>query len=158
MSPVKPIPPEHHTLTPGLTVKGCAQAIEFYKKALGAVEQGRFLGPGDLIMHASIKIGDSIIFLADEMPGMNKSPQTLGGTPCSITIYTEDSDALFDRAVKAGGKVNMPMADQFWGDRWGAFTDPFGHSWSVATHKEDVPREEMIERGKAAFAQMGVKP
>jgi PhnB protein len=157
MSPVKPIPQDHHTVTPGLSVKNCAQAIEYYKKALGAVEIGRFLGPGDLIMHASIKIGDSIIFLADEIQGMNKSPQTLGGTPCSLTIYTEDCDALFNRAVQAGGKVAMPMADQFWGDRWGSFTDPYGHIWSIATHKEDLSREVMIERGKAAFAQMSGK-
>jgi uncharacterized glyoxalase superfamily protein PhnB len=157
MSNVKPIPPETHTLTPGLTIKGCAQAIEFYKKALGATEKGRFLGPGDLIMHASIKIGDSLVFLADEMPGMGKSPLSLGGTPCSITIYTEDCDALFDRAIKAGGKVTMAMSDQFWGDRWGSFTDPYGHNWSIATHKEDVSREDMIERGKAMFAQMAEK-
>jgi len=156
MSPVKPIPEGHHTVTPTLTVKGAAQAIEFYKKALGAVEKGRFPGPGGLIMHAEIKIGDSILFLSDEMPGMgNKSPQTLGGVANTLQIYTEDCDALFNRAVQAGAKVTMPMMDMFWGDRWGQVTDPFGHQWGIATHKEDLTMDEMTERGKAAMAKMG---
>jgi uncharacterized glyoxalase superfamily protein PhnB len=155
MSPVKPIPEGHHTITPSLTVKGASDAIEFYKKAFGATEQGRFLGPDGLIMHAQLKIGDSILFLVDESPMMgNKGPLSLGGTPTSIQLYVEDCDALYNRAVAAGAKVTMPIADQFWGDRWGQVADPFGHSWGISTHKEDMTTDEMIERGKVAMAAM----
>ncbi len=158
MSPVKPIPEGTHTVTPSLTVKGAAQAIEFYKKAFNATEKGRFPGPDGLIMHAEIRIGDSVLFLVDESPMMgNKSPLTLGGSPTSIQLYVEDCDALFNRAVAAGAKVVMPIADQFWGDRWGQVADPFGHTWGIATHKEDLSRDEMMERSKAAMAQMAKK-
>jgi len=158
MSPVKPVPEGHHTITPSLTVKGGAQAIDFYKKAFNATEKGRFLGPDGLIMHAELKIGDSPIFLVDESPMMgNKGPLTLGGSPTSIQLYVEDCDAWFNRAVSAGAKVVMPVADQFWGDRWGQLTDPFGHSWGIATHKVDMTQDEMVERGKAFFAEMAEK-
>ena len=107
---------------------------------------------------AEIRIGDSVLFLVDESPMMgNKSPLTLGGSPTSIQLYVEDCDALFNRAVAAGAKVVMPIADQFWGDRWGQVADPFGHTWGIATHKEDLSRDEMMERSKAAMAQMAKK-
>lgn len=155
MSPVKPIPEGHHTVTPSLTVKGAKQAIEFYKKAFGATEHGVFLGPDGLVMHAEIKIGNSFLFLVDESPMMgNKSPLALGGNPVSIQLYVEDADTLFNRAVTAGAKVVMPIADQFWGDRWGQVADPYGHSWGIATHKEDLSMEQMMERAKATFAAM----
>ncbi|HTM58182.1 MAG TPA: VOC family protein [Candidatus Udaeobacter sp.] len=158
MSPVNPIPKDHHSITPSLTVKGAAQAIEFYKKAFGATEKGRFAGPDGLIMHAEIKIGDSIIFLVDESPMMgNKSPLSLGGVPITLHLYTEDCDTVFNRAISAGAKSLMPLADQFWGDRWGMLQDPYGHQWGIATHKEDLTTEQMIERSKAAFASMGQK-
>ena len=155
MSPVKAIPEGLHTVTPSLTVKGAAQEIEFYQKAFGATEKSRFPGPDGLIMHAEIKIGDSALFLVDESPMMgNKGPLSLGGNATTIQLYVEDCDAVFNRAVAAGAKVLMPIADQFWGDRWGQVTDPFGHAWGIGTHKEDLSGPEMIERSKAAMAQM----
>lgn len=149
----KPIPEGHHTVTPGLTVKGADKAIEFYKKAFGATEINRFKGPDGRIMHAEIKIGDSIIFLSDEMPGC-ASPQTLGGTPAGLYVYVDDVDAVFNRAVSAGAQVKMPVADMFWGDRFGQVMDPFGHPWSLSTHIEDVSPQEMERRGREFFAQM----
>src|SRR5262245_16084609 len=153
-----PIPEGLHTLTPHLTVKGAAQAIDFYKKAFGAVEQSRFAGPNGLIMHASIKIGDSNFFLADEMPGMedgSTSPASIGKTTVILNLYVEDCDRLYNQAVAAGAKSTMPLTDQFWGDRYGQVKDPFGHVWAIATHKEDLTPKELEERGRQAFAHMG---
>ena len=152
-----PIPEGLHTITPHLTVKGAAQAIEFYKKAFGAIEKSRFAGPNGLIMHASLKIGDSSFFLADEMPGMEDgsvSPTQLGKTTVVLNLYVEDCDKLYKQAVAAGAKSTMPLSDQFWGDRYGHVKDPFGHVWAIATHKEDVPKAEMEKRGKQFFEQM----
>jgi PhnB protein len=152
---VKPIPDGYHSVTPYLTLSDSARAIEFYKKAFGATEQFRMETPAGKIMHAEIKIGDSIIMLSDEMGGDCQSPEALGGSPAGMMLYVEDVDAVFDRAVAAGGKVKMPLDDMFWGDRFGTITDPFGHVWSIATHKEDVPPDELEKRGKEAMAKMG---
>ncbi len=147
------IPEGMHTVTTHLVVRDAAKAIDFYKQAFGAQELMRMKGPDGKIGHAELKIGDSIIFLADEFPQGNvKAPQTLGGTTCSINLYVEDVDSSFDRAVKAGAKSTMPLADMFWGDRYGTVVDPFGHSWGVATHKEDLTAQEVEERGKAFWA------
>jgi len=148
---VKPIPEGYHTVTPYLVVKGGARALDFYKQAFGAKELFRFPGPGGKIMHAEIKIGDSPIMLADEFPEMGAtSPESLGGTPVGIMLYVENVDALFNKAVAAGAKVSRPVIDQFYGDRSGTVTDPFGHKWTIATHKEDVSPEEMQKRAAAA--------
>jgi PhnB protein len=152
--PVKPIPDGYHSVTPYLVVKNAAGAIEYYKKAFAATELMRFPGPGGAIMHAEIKLGDSPVMLADEMPGMpHRSPQSYGGTPVSLLIYVTDVDAVFSRAVAAGGKVQRPVTDQFYGDRAGTFEDPFGHVWTVSTHKEDVSSEEMARRLEAMSKQ-----
>lgn len=150
---VKTIPDGYHSVTPYLIITGAAEAIDYYKKAFGATELLRMPAPGGKIGHAEIKIGDSPIMLADEFPEMgHKSPQTLGGSPVSIMIYVEDVDTVFNQAVAAGGKVQRPLKDQFYGDRTGTLEDPFGHVWHVATHKEDVSAEEMERRAKAAGA------
>jgi PhnB protein len=150
-SRVKPIPEGYHTATPYLIVRDAARAIEFYKKAFGAKELMRMADPSGKIGHAEIKIGDSPIMLADEVPGMGyRSPESFGGSPVSILLYVEDVDAVFNQAVAAGAKVQRPVADQFYGDRTGGVTDPFGHVWYVATHKEDVSPEEMRKRAAAA--------
>jgi PhnB protein len=150
---VKPIPDGYHSATPYLVIKGAAAALDFYKKAFGATELMRFPGPGGVLMHAEMKIGDSPIMLADEMPGMpHHSPLHYGGTPVSIALYVEDADAVFTRAVAAGAKVRQPMQDQFYGDRSGTIEDPYGHVWTIATHKEDVSVEEMTKR-MAAMAK-----
>ena len=150
-SKVKPIPEGYHTATPYLIIKGAADAIEFYKKAFGATELMRMPGPDGKIGHAEIKIGDSPIMLADEAPEMNaRSPQSFGGSPISILLYVEDVDAVFNRAVAAGAKVERPVTDQFYGDRIGGLTDPFGHAWYISTHREDVSPEEMKKRAAAA--------
>jgi PhnB protein len=150
-----PIPKGYHTVTPSLTVRNAAEAIEFYKKALGAEERMRMPTPDGKIGHAELKIGDSIVFLNDEMPNMgHKSPQTLGGTTGSLFIYVEDVDNAFQKAVNAGGKTKMAVTDMFWGDRYGQFIDPFGHTWGLATHVEDVPEQEMEKRMRAWSAQM----
>ena len=150
-NPVKPIPEGYHSATPYLIVKDAARAIEFYKRAFGATELLRMPAPGGKIGHAEIKIGDSPIMLADEAPDMGAlSPETLGGTPVSILLYVEDVDAVFNQAIAAGAKVQRPVKDQFYGDRTGGVTDPFGHVWYVATHKEDVSPEEMRKRAAAA--------
>jgi len=148
--PVKPIPEGYHSVTPYLVIHGAAAAIDFYKKAFGAVELFRFPAPDGKIGHAEIKIGNSPIMLADEYTEMGyKSPQTLGGTPVSLMIYLEDVDTVFKRAVEAGGTVREAVQDKFYGDRSGTLTDPFGHNWHIATHKEDVSPEEMERRAKA---------
>jgi len=150
---VLPIPKGYHVLTPTIVVRGAANAIEFYKKAFGAKELNRMEGPGGKIMHAEIKIGDSILMVTDEFPEMGStSPETVGGISASVMIYTKDVDALFNQAVAAGGKVTMPVADQFWGDRYGRVKDPFGHDWQLATRKENLSAKEMARRGAAAMS------
>lgn len=140
---VKPIPEGYHTLTPYMTVRDAARAIEFYKQAFGAVEKGVMKGPDGKVMHAELRIGDSLFMLADEFPEFGSHAPRDGGSASGLHIYTEDVDAAFDRAVKAGGVVEMPVSDMFWGDRYGKLIDPFGHKWSIATHKRDVSMEEM---------------
>ncbi len=149
MPKVKPIPEGMTAVTPHLVCAGAAQAIEFYKKAFGAVEEGRMPGPGGKIMHASIRIGGCAIFLADENPEWGSlGPKALKGSPVTIHLYVDDTDAFVARAVKAGAKVTMPVSDQFWGDRYGQIDDPFGHHWSVGTHMRDVSQKEMAEAMK----------
>ena len=157
MAKVKPIPEGLHSITAHLVVRGAAKAIDFYKKAFGAVEVSRAPMPDGKLMHADIRIGDSRLFLVDEMPGMTGCPSTgeSAATAVSFHLYVEDVDAVFNRAVAAGAKVVMPIADMFWGDRFGKLADPFGFQWSVATHKEDLTPQEIEKRQKAAFAQMG---
>ena len=156
---VKAIPDGFHTITPHISVRGAARAIDFYKKAFGAEEVTRMTGPdGRTVMHADLKIGDSRFFLGDEMPGMGcSSPETLNGTTQGMFLYVQDVDAAFKRALDAGATVKMPVADMFWGDRYGKLTDPFGHEWSLGTHKEDLTNEEIEKRGKAFFEQMSKK-
>jgi PhnB protein len=155
---INKIPKGFHTITPALTVRNAAEAIAFYKEALGAEELVRMSGPDGKITHAELKIGDSIIFLGDEIPNMgNKSPQTLGGTSGSLFLYVEDVDQFYQRAVHAGAKSTMPPTDMFWGDRYGTFIDPYGQSWGVGTHVEDLTGEETAERAKEFYAQMAQK-
>ncbi len=154
MPKVKPIPEGMHSVTPHLICAGAAEAIEFYKKAFGAVEASRLPGPGGKIMHAQIRIGDSAIMLMDEQPEWGAlGPRTLKGTPVTVHLYVEDADALVARAVKAGARVIMPVGDQFWGDRYGAVEDPFGHHWSIGTHVRDVTQAEMVEAMKKMAQQ-----
>jgi PhnB protein len=137
------IPQGMHSVTPHLICAGAAKAIEFYKAAFGATEQARLPGPDGRLMHASVKIGDSQVMLVDEMPEWGAlGPKSLKGSPVTIHLYVDDVDAVVARAVSAGAKVTMPVADQFWGDRYGKLEDPFGHHWSVATHVRDVSMEE----------------
>ena len=152
---VKPIPEGYHTLTPSLTVRDAARAIEFYKHAFGAVDRGAMKDPNGKVIHAELKIGDSIIMLADEFPEFGSvSPQSGGSTSMALHIYVEDVDKAFDRAVKAGAHVEMPVMDQFWGDRFGSLKDPFGHKWSIATHTRDLSHEEMKRGMEDAMAKM----
>ncbi len=152
MADVKPIPDGYHSLTPYLIIDGAADALEFYKKAFGATELFRMEHEGK-IGHAEMKIGDSPFMLADADPQRgHKSPNALGGTPVSLMIYVEDCDATFKQAIEAGGVEVRPLQDQFYGDRSGMLTDPFGHVWNVATHKEDVSPEEIDKRLKAMAA------
>ena len=148
----KPIPDGYHTVTPYLIVRGAAEAIDFYKAAFGATELFRMADPATgKVGHAEIRIGDSHVMLADEHPEMGaRSPQSFGGSPVSLMLYVEDVDATVGRAVEAGAKLTRPVADQFYGDRTGGVTDPFGHAWYVATHVEDVPYEELQKRAAAA--------
>ena len=154
---VKPIPDGFHTLTPYLSVKGAAQAIEFYKRAFGATERCRIPGPdGKSVGHAEIVIGNSIVMLADEAPACGStSPQTLKGTPVPFALYVEDADTVYQRAIEAGATVLRPIADQFYGDRAGTVQDPFGHNWTLMTHKEDLSEEELNTRLAAIYAKMG---
>lgn len=151
---VAPVPPGYGTATAHLTVSPCAEALDFYAKAFGAKVKSTLPGPGGLLMHAEIKIGDSIVMCADEMPmpgqPTQKSPKNAGLTTGSVMLYVKDVDSLFDRAVAAGAKPVMPPADQFWGDRYGQLEDPFGHIWSIATHIRDVTPKDM----RKAMAQM----
>jgi uncharacterized glyoxalase superfamily protein PhnB len=140
---VKPIPEDMHTVTPHLVCAGAADAIEFYKKAFGATEEARLPGPNGRLMHALIRINGSAVMLVDEMPEWGAlGPKSLKGSPVTIHLYVEDADAFVARAEKAGAKVTMPVADMFWGDRYGKLEDPFGHHWSVGTHVRDVSMEE----------------
>jgi PhnB protein len=151
----KPIPEGYHTITPYLSVDGAEQAIEYYKKAFGAKERVRMDAPGGKIGHAELEIGDSLVMLADSFPqSSTKPPRELGGTTASVFMYVEDVDAVVKKAVDEGATVTMEVADQFWGDRFGSIQDPFGHSWSLATHVEDLSSEEIAERGKVAMAAM----
>jgi PhnB protein len=148
---VKPIPEGYHSVTPYLVVRGCADAIEFYTKAFGAVELFRFPAPDGKVGHAEIKVGDSPIMLADEYPEMGyNGPLSIGGSPVSLMIYVDDVDTVFNQAVDAGATVKEALQDKFYGDRIGTVIDPFGHRWHLATHKEDVSVEEMQRRAKAA--------
>jgi len=148
----KPVPEGHRTVTPHLVIKDAAGAIEFYKKAFGAEVIARMDSPQKTVMHAEIQIGDSRIMLGEEWPDFGvKGPNSIGGTPVTIHLYVADVDAAFDRAVKAGATPTMPVDDQFWGDRYGKLTDPYGHQWSIATHKIDYTPEEMMEGAKKMF-------
>ena len=147
------IPKGYHTVTPSLVVNGAAKALDFYKKALEAEELMRFPGPDGSIMHAEIRIGDSRIMLGDEMPEQGgRGPKSYGGTPVSFFIYRENVDAAWKRAVEAGGKPVMPLADQFWGDRAGCFEDPFGHRWWLAQHVQDMTPEELRKAAESFFS------
>ena len=151
----KPIPEGYHSVSPYLAVDDAAKAIDFYKQAFGAEEQVRMHGPDGKIGHAELQVGDSKVMLSDPFPqASTKPPKELGGTTASVFMYVEDVDAVVKRAVDAGATVTMEVADQFWGDRFGSITDPFGHSWAIATHVEDLTPEEIEERGKAAMAGM----
>jgi PhnB protein len=152
---VKPIPDNYPRVTPYLAIDGAAAAIDFYKKAFGAKERIRMDMPNGKVGHAELEIGDSLLMLSDAFPGATSRPPTeLGGTTAGAFMYVKDVDAVVKRAVESGATITMEIADQFWGDRFGSITDPFGHSWSIATHVEDVPPEEMAERAKAAMAAM----
>ena len=156
----KAVPEGHHTVTPQLTLDNAAQAIDWYKKALGAEELSRATGPDGTIMHAEIKIGDSRIMLNDPMGG-SKGPKAIGGSPASLWLYVEDCDALYNRAIAAGAQTFGPMgkmADQFWGDRCGTVSDPHGYLWTIATHKEDLSPQEMKQRQDEFFKQFAQQP
>jgi PhnB protein len=151
---IKPIPPGFHTVTPYLIVSDARKAIDFYKKAFGAEEIMVMPRANGKIMHAEIKIGDSMVFLSDEMPERDHlGPESRGGSTSSLMLYVKDVDSSFAKAVKAGCTVKMPLGDQFWGDRYGNVLDPFGHSWALATHIEDVDLEEMKKRMESACSQ-----
>jgi PhnB protein len=147
MAKVKPIPDGYPQITPYLTIGGASAAIDYYGKVFGAKERLRMAEPDGKIGHGELEIGDSLIMLSDEYPDRGIiGPRTIGGTPVTISIYVEDVDAIYDRAVQAGAKALRPVENQFYGDRSGQFEDPFGHRWSVATHVEDVSAEEMAKR------------
>jgi PhnB protein len=152
MSSVKPIPDGYHSVTPYLTVDNAAAAIDFYKQAFDAIELMRISMPGGKIGHAEIRIGDSPVMLSDEFPEMGaRSPKTVGGTVSYLMVYLQDVDAVTERAVKAGAKLLRPPANQFYGDRTSLVEDPFGHKWSLATHIEDVPPDEIERRAAQAM-------
>lgn len=150
----KPIPEGYHSVTPYLIVKSAARALEFYKKAFNATELYRMEGPGGSVGHAEFQIGNSRLMIADESPNMGaRSPESIGGSPIGLCIYTEDVDSLFKQALAAGGKQERPVVDQFYGDRSGTLRDPFGHQWTLSTHKEDVSPQEMQRRMAEAMKQ-----
>lgn len=152
---VQAIPKGYHSITPHMTVRDAARAIEFYKQAFGAVERSVMKGPDGKVMHAELMIGDSIVMLNDEFPEFGAlSPQSIGGTGVGLHIYVENVDSAFDRALKAGAAVEMPVNDMFWGDRYGKLKDPFGHKWSIATHTVDLSMEEMRRGMDEAMAKM----
>ena len=151
---IKPVPKDYHTVTPCLSLKNSLDAIEFYKKAFGAEELGIYPSlDGKSTMHAAIKIGNSIIMMGDENPEQNcKSAETLGASPVSLYVYVENSDSLFQQALDAGAEVVMPMGDMFWGDRCGSLKDPFGYTWTIATHTRDLSEIQMNDEAEAFFA------
>jgi PhnB protein len=152
---VKPIPEGYRTISPYLCVDDATRAIEFYEQAFGAKERGRMQSPDGKIAHAELEIGDSVVMLSDAFPQFaTKAPTELGGTSASIMMYAEDVDAVVKQALDAGATIEREVEDQFWGDRFGAVTDPFGHVWSIATHVEDVSPEEMAKRAEEAMAAM----
>ena len=153
---VSPVPEGYHTLTTYLAVEDAARAIDFYKEAFGAEETVRMPGPDGSVAHAELQVGDSKLMLSDPFPQSDvRPPAERGGPTASVFMYVDDADAVFERAQAAGAKVTMPLENMFWGDRFGSLADPFGHVWSIATHVEDVPEEEMAERASAAMAEMG---
>jgi PhnB protein len=153
---VKAIPDGYHTAMPYLAVDGAEKAIDFYTRAFGAKERTRMQSPDGKIAHAELEIGDSVVMLSDPLPQfVTKAPTELGGSTASIMMYVEDVDSFVQRAVDAGATLEREIEDQFWGDRFGAIVDPFGHMWSIATHVEDVPPEEMAKRAEAAMAAIG---
>ena len=155
---VKQIPDGFHSITPSLTCRDAARAIEFYKSALGAQELNRMAGPDGKVGHAELKIGDSVFFVSDEFPGMSTAPSASApNTSTYLYVYVADANAVFNRAVAAGARVAMPITDMFWGDRYGKLTDPFGHQWGIATHVEDVTPEEMQRRSAAFMAKAAGK-
>jgi uncharacterized glyoxalase superfamily protein PhnB len=156
---VRHIPEGTHTVTPHLVLEDGVEAIDFYVRAFGAHEHYRMPGPGGGIAHAELRIGDSILYFADESPqGAGRSPRSLKGSSVVIHLYVEDVDGAIQRAVDAGAQMIMPPMDMFWGDRFGQVQDPFGHLWSIATHKEDVSPEDMARRGAEAMAAMASAP
>jgi PhnB protein len=153
--PVQPVPEGYHTATPYLTVDDATAAIDFYQRAFGAKERSRMAAPDGKIAHAELEIGDSVVMLSDPFPQFQtKSPKELGGTSVGVFLYVDDVDATYKQAIDAGAASTTEPADQFWGDRFGSVTDPFGHSWQIATHVEDVPPEEMAKRAEETFAAM----
>ena len=152
MTQAKPIPDGFHTLTPHLVYEGASDAIEFLKKAFGAVELSRLAGPGGAIMNAQLRIGNSMLMVVDEFPDWGSfGPKALKGTPVTVHLFVEDVDAVVARAVAAGATLKMPVADMFWGDRYGLVVDPFGHQWSVATHQRDLSPEQIAEGMRTAM-------
>ena len=151
----KPIPDGFHTTTPSLVVSNSKEAIEFYKKAFDAKEIYQMPAPDGKIMHAMVQIGDSFVMMSDEFPQMgSKSPTSIGGTAVTLHLYVDDADKTFNQAVEAGAAVTMPIMDAFWGDRFGTISDPYGHSWAIATHQKDLSPEEMKKAGEEYFANM----
>jgi uncharacterized glyoxalase superfamily protein PhnB len=151
---VNPIPQGYHTVTPSLMIDGADRAIDFYQKAFGAVEDSRFAGPDGRIMHAQIRIGDSVLMLGDESPEHGaRGPRSYGGTPVAFFIYSDNVDAAWKQAVGAGATEYVPLADQFWGDRAGCLEDPFGHRWWLAQHIQDLSPEELRQKAEEAFSQ-----
>jgi PhnB protein len=151
---VLPVPAGFHTVTPYLVCRDAGKAIDFYAKAFGAKEKVRMPGPDGKVMHGEFCLGDSVVMIGEEMPAFGaKSPASLGGSPVSIFLYVKDVDKTFAQAVAAGCTVTMPLADQFWGDRYGKLSDPYGHQWGLATHKENVTPKEMAKRQEEFFAQ-----
>jgi PhnB protein len=154
MMSVQPIPEGYQTLTPSIVVDNATEAIDFYKRAFGAEERLRMDGPGGTIAHAELQIGDSVLMLNDPFPqATTKPPKEIGGTTTTLVMYVEDVDAVVQQAIDAGATVAQPVEDQFWGDRYGTVLDPYGHSWGIATHVEDVAPEEIAERAKTAMAE-----
>ena len=156
MAEVKPIPDTYPRVTPYLCVDGAAAAIDFYRDVLGATERMRMPTPEGKIAHAELQLGDSVLMLSDEMPEIGvRGPRSVGGTPVTLSVYVEDVDAAYDRAVQAGATALSPVEDQFYGDRSGQFEDPFGHRWNIASHVEDVPPDEMARRAAQATGPGG---
>jgi PhnB protein len=157
MPAVKPIPEGYHSITPEITCRDAAKAIEFYKNVFGAKELMRMPGPGGQIMHAELQIGDSKLMLNDEMPGMSVAPTPAKLHASSLFLYVKDVDEVFRRGLKAGATQDMALENMFWGDRYGKFTDPFGHQWGLATHVEDVAPDEMRRRSEEMTKKMSAK-